>query len=269
MHEEVGKTNHSSHYSDVTEAGGLGRAIQAHLKAIGSRLCVKKSAQDFSGVIPFDWEVVQEKQRFSQIKIAKHQRLFMLDFWDQGVCLAHGTTPLLSKVAEVIDAWIAEETPTDELQRQFPFVGVDPRSDSHGQGATAEVDQKWEELYKQTKNDGSKGDLAPLIEKAMQVPVLRRLFPFTSLSSLFFSRCTGYPFSGDCPCACPSSRAVWQGYLTPEQRARLCPTKAYTVADSKGQFLGEGDAAEAIELIVRHLPPNCGPAIQGTADDLE
>ncbi len=59
-----------------------------------------------------------------------------------------------------------------------------------------------------------------------------------------------------------------QGYLTPEQRAALGPTKPYTVADSKGKFLGEGDAAEAVELIVKHLPPNCGPAIQGTADDL-
>lgn len=58
-----------------------------------------------------------------------------------------------------------------------------------------------------------------------------------------------------------------QGYMKPEQRAVLGPEKPYTVA-SNGQFLGQGDAAEAIDLIIRHLPPNCGPAIQGTEDDL-
>ena len=30
----------------------------------------------------------------------------------------------------------------------------------------------------------------------------------------------------------------------------------------------QGDAEEAVNLIVRHLPPNCGPAIQGTGEDL-
>src|SRR5258708_4271848 len=103
----------------------------------------------------------------------------------------------------------------------------------------------------------------------MEVPVLRRLFPFTSLVWLCFSRCTGYPFSGDCPSVC-SSRWIpdLAARPTPEQRAALGSEKPYTVADSKGRFLGEGNAAEAIELIVRHLPPNCGPAVQGTADDL-
>jgi hypothetical protein len=151
MFEELGNSNESSSYSDLTDAGGLGRAIQAQLKAIGSALCVKKPDSEFSRSLPFDWEVVEEKQRFSQISIAKHQRLFMVDFWDRGVCLAHASTPTLPKVAEAINAWIAEESWCGELQRQFPF---------------------------------------------------------------------------------------------------------------------EGDSAEAIELILQHLPPNCGPAIQGTADHL-
>jgi hypothetical protein len=37
MFEEVGNINQSSFYSDVIDAGGLGPAIQAQLKAIGSR----------------------------------------------------------------------------------------------------------------------------------------------------------------------------------------------------------------------------------------
>ena len=267
MYEEIGNEDQSSLYSDVTEAGGLGPAIQTQLKAIGSPLCVTKEAPELAGLFPFAWERVEQKQRSSQISIAKHKRLFMLDFWDRGVCLAHGSTPLLPKIAEAINAWIAKEVSTGELQQQFPFVGVEPKAESHEQGAAAEVEQKWQALYSHFKSDESKLALAPLIERVMEVPVLRRLFPFTSLDSLCFSRCTGYPFSGDCPSVC-STHFRFAPRPTPGQRATFGPPRPYTVADSKGIFLGEGDVAEAIELIVQHLPPNCGPASQGTADDL-
>jgi hypothetical protein len=80
MFEEVGNINQSSFYGDLIDAGGLGPGLQAQLKAMGSLLCVKKADQEFSRVLPFDWEVVEEKQRFSQINIAEHRRLFMVDF---------------------------------------------------------------------------------------------------------------------------------------------------------------------------------------------
>jgi hypothetical protein len=268
MYEEVGNAEQSSFYSDVAPAGGLGPAIQSQLKAIGSPLCMEKLDPDFAGLFPFAWERVEQKQRSSQITIAKHKRLFMLDFWDRGVCLAQGSTLLLPKVAEVIHAWIAEEVSTGELRRRFPFVGVESKAEFHEQGTAAEVERQWQALLSRVRSDQYESELIVLVEKAMEVPVLRRLFHYTSLSSLCFSRCTGYPFSGDYPSACPSSRAIMQGYLTPEQRVALAPEKPYTVADSKGRFLGQGDAEEAIALIVRHLPPDSGPAVQGTADDL-
>ncbi|OAI48436.1 hypothetical protein AYO44_06895 [Planctomycetaceae bacterium SCGC AG-212-F19] len=188
MFEEVGKPDQSSFYTDVTEAGGLGAAVQAQLVAIASPLRVKQEDPEFTGLFPFAWEVVKLGQRFSQIKIAKHQRLFMLDFWDRGVCLAHGSTPVLAEVAEVIHAWIARAVSTGELRRQFPFVGVEPAADSHEQGAAAEVERKWQALYRHIKSDEYKANLIPLVETAMEVPVLRRLFPYTSLVWLWFSR---------------------------------------------------------------------------------
>ena len=120
MYEEVGNAEQSSFYSDLTLAGGLGAAIQAQLKAIGSSLTVKKPDPDVQALLPFDWEVVQQNQRFSQINIAKHERFFMLDFWDRGVYLAHGSTPLLPIIAQVIHAWIVEEVSTAELRQRFP-----------------------------------------------------------------------------------------------------------------------------------------------------
>ena len=126
MFEELENINQLSFYSDLVEAGGLGPAIQAQLKAIGSPVCVKKADQEFSTLLPFHWEVVQEKERFSQIKIAKHHRLFMVDFWDRGVYLAHASTPMLPKVAEAINAWIAEESSCGELRRRFPLSAWNP-----------------------------------------------------------------------------------------------------------------------------------------------
>jgi hypothetical protein len=267
MYKEIGNVDQSSFYSDVTEAGGLGPAIEAQLKAIRSPLCVEKADPDFAALLPFAWEVVKRKQRFSQIKTAKHQRLFLLDFWDRGVCLAHGSTPSLPGVADVINAWVAKEVSTGELHRQFPFVAVEATAETHEQGAAAEVERKWQALYSHIKSEESRGALLPLMERAMEVPVLRRLFPFTSLDWLCFSRCTGYPFSGDCPSVC-STHFRFAVRPTPAQRAALGPPRPYTVADSKGHFLGEGDAVEAVDLIVQHLPPNCGTAVQGTAEDL-
>lgn len=268
MFEEVGNVDQSSYYADVATVGGVGSAIQIQLKAIGSPLCVKKTDPEFTGLFPFAWERVENKHRFSQIQIAKHQRLFMVDFWDRGVCLAHGATPLLPKVAEVIHSWIAEEVLTGELRRRFPFVGVESTAECHEQGAAAEVERQWQALLNRVRSEEHHNDLIPLVEKAMECSVLRWLFPYTSLYTLCFSRCTGYPFLGGCPYACPSSRVVYQGFLSPDQGDVLRPDKPYTVFDSKRQLLGQGDAPEAIELIVKHLPPNCGPAVQGTADDL-
>ncbi len=267
MYEEVGNIDDSAIYRDIAEAGGLGPAIQAQLTAIGSSLSMTKADPDTAGLFPFNWEAVRGNDRSSQIMVAKHNRLFMMDFWDKGVCLGHGSTPLILEVAEAMNAWIADTSSCQELQRRFPFVTFEAKAESHEQGAAAEVEQQWQSLLNRVRGEQHFCELVPLIEKAMEYSVLRRLFPFTSLISLCFGRCTGYPFSGDCPSACPSRWAVMQGYMKPEQRAVLGPEKPYTVA-SNGQFLGQGDAAEAIDLIIRHLPPNCGPAIQGTEDDL-
>jgi hypothetical protein len=33
------------------------------------------------------------------------------------------------------------------------------------------------------------------------------------------------------------------------------------------EIIGEGTAGEAVEMVVKNLPPNCGSAVNGTADD--
>lgn len=43
----------------------------------------------------------------------------------------------------------------------------------------------------------------------------------------------------------------------------------YQVFDAQGELIGTGDVQTAIGMLLDALPPNCGPAIEGTRDDLE
>lgn len=173
-------------YADVAEAGGLARALQAEMKRIGSSLRVERGMSLF----PLSGTSVNQNRRCCQISLALERRLSLFDFWDRGVMLAGAGTLLLPKVAEAIDAWIARGVNTDELRRRFDFVSVEEGAKLHEQGAEAEVEWRWQSLYEWfRREENDKRELFPLIEKAMEVPVLRRLFPVTSHDWLCFSRC--------------------------------------------------------------------------------
>ncbi|CAM5682667.1 DUF6193 family natural product biosynthesis protein [Streptomyces microflavus] len=83
-------------------------------------------------------------------------------------------------------------------------------------------------------------------------PSLRVLWPMVSHGVLYLSRCTGYPWSRDVGTAFPQGGG---GY-----RVRRESDKA---------LLGEVDTMdEAYKLIAATLPEGCGPAVDGTPDDL-
>ncbi|MFD3814613.1 DUF6193 family natural product biosynthesis protein [Streptomyces rubiginosohelvolus] len=89
-------------------------------------------------------------------------------------------------------------------------------------------------------------------QAAYQHPSLRVLWPMVSHGVLYLSRCTQWPWSGDVGTAYP---LVKGGY-----RVRR---------ESDKSLLGEVDTIEeAYELIAASLPDGCGPAIDGTPDDL-
>ena len=93
----------------------------------------------------------------------------------------------------------------------------------------------------------------PVVCAASRRPALRQLFPVLNMfSSLAFSRCTRYPFSSDV------LRIVHSGEFV------------YTVYDGlpSEAVLGSGDADYVADLVVQHLPPDCGPAFVGSVDEL-
>jgi hypothetical protein len=230
-------------YPDVTAAGSLRNALQSALNAIGSELKVTS----FDGSAKFvAYARVESGPRFSQVYIAAKERLFLSDFWSRGVMLAGGKTPDLAGMASAINRWVAWSCTTGELASEFTFVVVESRAAAYESGE--EVEYKWQG-YLETIADRYP-ELAAFVQAASKRQELRQLFPYTSLNAFCFSRCTGYPFTRDTPFVGPLRGGQYQ------------------VVDPAGQVLGTGDAETAADLLVGNLPPGCGRAIAGTADDI-
>jgi hypothetical protein len=81
----------------------------------------------------------------------------------------------------------------------------------------------------------------------MKAPRLRALFPYISLHELTFSRVTGYPLTTDCPRISADSKTGTFKVLSPT----LGP-------------VGEGSAAEAVQLACRDLPESASEAVLRT-----
>jgi Family of unknown function (DUF6193) len=117
------------------------------------------------------------------------------------------------------------------------------------------VTEYWQNLEKGLKSEEQLSimrRLIPLVSEATKRPELRQLKPFTSLHRLCFSRTTAFPWvQVDC-IAWPLANGL----------SRI------TSIDGK-RVLGEGDAVQAADILVANLPPNCGPAIHGTAEEWE
>ncbi|MEU0398859.1 DUF6193 family natural product biosynthesis protein [Streptomyces sp. NPDC006197] len=92
----------------------------------------------------------------------------------------------------------------------------------------------------------------PAIPRAAHArPELRELFPMVSHGALYFSRCTQYPWTHDVAALFPR------------------PGGFHVFRHSDKTVLGEPDTVEeAVRLIVANLPDGCGPAVDGTPDDL-
>ncbi|MFI8827125.1 DUF6193 family natural product biosynthesis protein [Streptomyces sp. NPDC053431] len=91
-----------------------------------------------------------------------------------------------------------------------------------------------------------------LLAAARAQPRLRRLFPWTGMGELHFSRCTEKRWTWDLP------------YIAPAQGG------GYRVlGPSRAQSVGPADTPEqAVAMVLDHLPPDCGAAFLGTPGEL-
>lgn len=91
-----------------------------------------------------------------------------------------------------------------------------------------------------------------LVRVAHAEPRLRRLFPWTGMWELHFSRYTEPRLTWDIPYIAP---AMGGGFWV------LGPSRSESVGWTP-------TAEEAVALVVERLPPGCGPAFAGTPEEL-
>jgi hypothetical protein len=230
-------------YPDLVAVGGLANALQAALSSLGSRLTVSGLDPDVKFVL---YARVEYGDRFSQVYIGAEERTFIFDFWNRGVMLADAATPDLTEAAGAINLWVGSNCKTTELAAAFPFVEAGEKAAGFESGT--EVESRWQDYLAGMGENFP--ELVEFTKAASARPELRQLFPFTSLNRFCFSRCTGYPYTTDTP------------YVWPQRDG------SYNVYGRGEQLLGCGDAEAAVELVIQNLPPNCGPAVPGTEEDV-
>ena len=235
-------------YPEIVEAGSFREAFRRQLAAISSPLAEYLVHYD---QLPIQHVRLELQPRFSQIYTAAQERLFMPDFWDHGVCVANAKSGDLEGIALAVDRWVTGEVLSIfDLAKQFPFVEPEARARSHENGT--EVDDRWSAYLEGGGLRSLHEDLPELVRVASQEPKLRQLFPYTSMRSLCFSRCTGYPFTRDTP------------WFTPVGDRRF---QLHGVSKADDGRPPEGSAEEVVRRAAESIPDTVGPAWIGTADD--
>jgi hypothetical protein len=265
-------------------AGSIHAALSKSLANIGSHLMADELP--INKFMPYVW--VEEGSRFSQTQLSSGERLFLSDFWSQGVMFGSVSSDSLETIARAIHAWISEKSSIEAMSNLFKPFSATEDGVAHEEGKY--IEHKWKKLleswhskenpfkirsrkqlfhflfsltlqqkirhlsgyfqYRQRSKNQKEYSPILIIKAAMKKPALKQLFPYTSLNRLCFSRTTGYPFTHDCPMIEPQGNGRYRVYMPDSQ-----------------EIIGEGTAGEAVEIAVNHLPSNCGAAVNGTADD--
>lgn len=236
-------------YPDIVAKGGLGAAVQGELANLGSDLQVT-GLHDQPATLPGKFPAyarIERGLRSSQVMLAAEVRRFSADFWNQGVCMAHGWFDDLSRLATAVEGWIGQKWDTARLKRECPKVEVKAQAAAFESGS--EVRWTWERYVREGTGDG----LDAFMQAAWANARLCQLFPFRSLWWICLSRCTGWPYF---TAGLPVVRAIRDNWYQVQAR-------------QEGAVLGEGDAETAVAIVVAHLPKNCLAAVPGTAEQFE
>jgi hypothetical protein len=256
------KTPSWSMYPELDEVGGLQNAINNELEKLNSILRVSNDPD--LEKIPLTYAHIENGHKFSQVYIAAKEKLYLPDFWKEGVCLAQGQTPSIKELGQVLNFWLCNEVTTAELVENFNFVVANDKAVAFDENK--EVEYTWNYILQ----DKSREELRDFIKLAIKDNVLSKLFPFTSLYTLCFSRCTGYPYDTDnLPNVTPKQfenfEPINDGGLSHQDINQL--ERQFVVTVNKNKYLGSGNPEEALKIVKDNLPDNVKPARKGTADE--
>jgi hypothetical protein len=255
-------------YPELQKAGGLSKALNLEFEKINSTF---KVAIDANLHLPFTYARVETGNKFCQIYIASKEKLYMSDFWRNGVCVAHASIDNISDLAKVIDFWLKENVSTQALAEEFSFVKPDNQAKAFDDNN--EVEYTWNCILQ----NGNSLELEEFVQLASRDEILSKLFPFTSLYTLCFSRCTGFPYdTTDLPNVTPKqyihfalSKSSPEYAKVKQDQDNIPVSKIYVVTKNINQYLGEGDVNEALKIVQNNLPDNIGPAVKGTKNNYQ
>ncbi|MGW0803621.1 DUF6193 family natural product biosynthesis protein [Nonomuraea sp. NPDC002799] len=233
-------------FPEIGSAGSLQAALQDAFDQAGYELTALLTGA------PGWWDCaarVGDGHRHVSVVAASQERCLLMEFWGQGVMMVEAQTSDLTSAAKAIRAW-QEGSRLAEVKAACPFIEYGSLAEAHERGDA--VAAKWVS-YRTTSASHVDHDL---IEAASTQPLLRALFPFHSHRTLNFSRCTGFPYTHDIPVITPRTDGTYR--VTWRDRS------------PDGPAIAEADTPhEAVAVVIAHLPDNCGPAVAGTANDLD
>ncbi|MDQ3263901.1 MAG: DUF6193 family natural product biosynthesis protein [Myxococcota bacterium] len=239
----------AAHYPELEPGGGLAAALERALEPLWPGASVPRLEPPFLAMAD-----VRAQGRMANLTLATGERRFLLELRSLGVAYGAGGTTSLPDVARAITLFVRDSASVAAVRAAAPWLKFSDLAVAHEAGPAAFVTHAWKTLSatldKEPRASALRG-LIPLVEACRARPRLRALLPLAAGDRLSFSRTTGYPYLTDCPTARHLGKTRFAVYGAPPS----------------GHTLGEGDAAKVAEVIEQHLPPGCGPAVQGTAQD--
>lgn len=235
-------------YPEIVIAGGLVKALNLSLeKNNSSFLCIENN---LFGETNLTSAILKNKNHSSQIYIASEKKLYLFDFWENGVCLGFGKINDIHSLTRIIDYWLRCDLTIKDLIEKYSFISANDIANSYYDNK--EVEYQWNKILKDDYI--TQVGLIEFVELAIKDEILSKLFPFTSMTTLRFSRCTGFPYTNDTPTVTPIGNKSFKVNSTFE-------------IDNDENYLGKGTAIEVLKIVKNNLPYNISPAVKGTAND--
>ncbi|WP_164009716.1 DUF6193 family natural product biosynthesis protein [Pyxidicoccus trucidator] len=177
------------------ELEALRRKVDAVLERLGSprRCLLREPLGDFYTL------TVNGEDRACELDALHGGSEARCTFLHLGTRLAEGKASDVDGLSTAISGWLDSGVRVEPLQREFPFIRIEPHAPAYEAGRYAEW--RWDDaIARARESQGVKGwaplvPLLPLLERMASRPIFRRFFFFTSHDTLCFSRCPRHPFS--------------------------------------------------------------------------
>ena len=243
------------------EAPSLAVALRRHLAPLDSSISVEGYDEAWWHGSPW-YAKAWRSERSSLLSVASVEQAIHVDGWDAGVRLVSGVLPSAATATAFLAAWLGERLSVPELAARIGAVEFDEAQvAAHEAGAAAEVELEWVLLRKRWRGDAQ---LSDVIEACEQSSLLHALFPYTSHTSVCFSRYTGFPYTR----LDPSILVVKESAGLPTYIVRSAEAETLTESGSLTQAVEALEAAAVVRDPVRqgNAEGDYGPA-EPTPDD--